>query len=446
MPRVETIAQTATAIAHQLGIDKFDIYGSSVDETSVEVSEGEPKQVQASNRSSVIVRVWNPEQTLGVTTTTDVDENGLTLALKSAQEASFFGAKENVPDFSPEATKPTADVAPQRGEPATVDKLIENLLQSEKALLESHPDIIGVPYNGLEQQDVKRFYLNSEGALRQEMRTYTAIYLYGRTEQEGKRPRGAGSMKISHSLADLDIAGCIQEAADKTISHLDYQPIQSGKYTVVFSPRAFLSLLGAFSNLFNAQNILDKQSLSTPDDLGKAIASSLLSVADDALHPTNISAEIFDGEGTPTRRVPIISQGLLTNFLHSSVTAKRLNAQPTGHASMGAKVGVGSHYYHVFSEQTASEILSLDDAEDVILIDSLQALHAGVNALQGSFSLPFDGWLVNRGQLTSIESATVAGDYLSLLQAIAYLEPEPEITPGGLCPRVWVKDLAITGE
>lgn len=446
MPRVETIAQTATAIAQQLGIDKFDIYGSSVDETSVEVSEGEPKQVQASNRSSVIVRVWNSEQTLGVTSTTDVDENGLTLALKSAQEASFFGAKENVPDFSPEATKPIAEVPPKLGEPATVDKLIENLLQSEKALLNAHPAIIGVPYNGLEQQDVKRFYLNSEGALRQEMRTYAAIYLYGRTEQEGKRPRGAGALKISHSLADLDIAGCVQEAADKTISHLDYQPIKSGKYTVVFSPKAFLSLLGAFSNLFNAQSILDKQSLSTPDDLGKAIASPLLSVADDALHPTNISTEIFDGEGTPTRRVPIISQGVLTNFLHSSVTAKRLQTQPTGHASMGAKVGVGSHYYHVFSEQTANEVFSLDEAEDVILIDSLQALHAGVNALQGSFSLPFDGWLVNRGQLTSIESATVAGDYLSLLQAIAYVEPEPEITTGGLCPRVWVNDLAITGE
>jgi PmbA protein len=449
MPSVEAIAQTATAIAQQLGIDKFDIYGSTVDETSVEVSEGEPKQVQSSNRSSVIVRVWNPQQTLGVTSTTDVDENGLALALKSAQEASFFGAKENIPDFSPEATKPTAEVTPKLGELATVDKLIENLLQSEKALLDAHPAIIGVPYNGLEQQDVNRFYLNSDGALRQEMRSYAAIYLYGRTEQAGKRPRGAGALKISHSLADLDIAGCVQEAADKTISHLDYQPIKSGKYTVVFSPKAFLSLLGAFSNLFNAQNILDNQSLSTPDSIGSAIASSLLSVADDALHPSNISTEIFDGEGTPTRRVPIISQGILRNFLHSSGTAKRLNTQPTGHASIGAKVGVSSHYYHVFSEQpttSTSEVFSLDEAESVILIDSLQALHAGVNALQGSFSLPFDGWLVNRGQLTSIESATVAGDYLALLKAIAYLEPESEITPGGICPRVWVKDLAITGE
>jgi PmbA protein len=446
MPQVETISQTATAIAHQLGIDKFDIYGSSIDETSVEVAEGEPKQVQASNRSSVIVRVWNGEGTLGVTSTTDVDEGGLTLALKSAQEASYFGAKENIPDFSPEATKPTADFTPKMGEAASIDILIDKLLNAEKELLVAHPTIASVPYNGLEQQAVRRFYLNSDGALRQDARTYASVYLYGRTEQEGKKPRGSASFKVSHDLASLDIAGCVQEAADKTISHLDYRPIASGKYTVVFSPRAFLSLIGAFSNLFNAQSILDKQSLSTPDSLGKAIASPLLSLSDDALHPDNVAIEIFDGEGTPTRRTDLIRKGVLSNFLHSSVTAKRMDASLTGNGSIGAKVGVGSHFYHVFSEVEPNETFSTDTAENVVFIDSLQALHAGVNSLQGSFSLPFDGWLLKGGDRVSIESATVAGDYLSLLAAIAYVESEVEITTRGICPRIWVKNLSITGE
>lgn len=446
MPQVETIAQSATTIAHQLGIGKFDIYGSSVDETSVEVAEGEPKQVQASNRSSVIVRVWNGEGTLGVTSTTDVDDGGLTLALQSAREASYFGARENVPDFSPEATKPTAEYTPHLGEPASIDTLIDELLKAERELLAAHPAIASVPYNGLEQQAVRRFYLNSAGALRQDARTFASVYLYGRTEQEGKKPRGSGSFKVSHDLASLDIAGCIRESADKTISHLDYQPISSGKYAVVFSPRAFLSLIGAFSNLFNAQSILDKQSLSTPDSLGKAIASPLLSLADDALHPDNISIEIFDGEGTPTRRTNLLNKGVLSNFLHSSVTARRMNAQPTGNGSIGAKVGVGSHFYHVFSEVSPGETFDIETADNAVFIDSLQALHAGVNALQGSFSLPFDGWLLKGGDRISIESATVAGDYLSLLEAIAYVEPEPEITPRGICPRIWVKDLSITGE
>jgi PmbA protein len=76
----------------------------------------------------------------------------------------------------------------------------------------------------------------------------------------------------------------------------------------------------------------------------------------------------------------------------------------------------------------------------------LQALHAGVNALQGSFSLPFSGWLVNKGDRVSIESATVAGDILDLLKSIAYIEPTAKVTPRGVSPRVWVDSMAITGD
>jgi PmbA protein len=446
MPNIKEIASYAQENARELGIEKFDIYGSSIDETSVEVAFGEPKQVQASNRSSAIVRVWNQDNTIGVTSTTDVDAQGLKLALKTAYEASFFGVKENIPDFSPQAKQSIQEISWEKSSPAPAATLIETLIGAEKALMESHQAIAGVPYNGLGQRDAERFYLNSDGVMRYETRSYASIYLYSKTEQEGKKPRSAGEYKVSRNLEQLDINGCIKETAEKTISHLDYQPISTGKYRVVFSPSAFLSLLSAFSNLFNAQSILDKQSLSTPESLGKSIASPLLCVCDDALHPDNISAETFDGEGTPTRRIELISNGVLSNFLHSSITAKRMQAEPTGHANIGAKVTVSSHFYHVFAGETATKTYNLSESENVILIDELQALHAGVNSLQGSFSLPFDGWLVNKGKMTSIESATVAGDFLELLKSIIYVESETESTPKGICPRIWVDELSITGQ
>lgn len=446
MVQVKELADRAGDIARKLGISKYDIYGSSVDSTSVEVDRGEPKQVKASNRSSVIVRVWNEDNRMGVTSTTDIDPAGIELALKTAREASLFGAKENVPDFSPEAAAPTAEVEQTVAPQAPVSQLIEKLVEAEKELLEAHPAIAGVPYNGLSQNEFERFYLNSSGALRDEANSYASIYLYSKTEEEGKKPRSAGSYRVSESLEKLDLEGCRQEAAEKTISHLNYQKIKTGKYRVVFSAEAFLGLLGAFSNIFNAQSILDKQSLSTPESLGEAIASPLLSVCDDALHPKNIGAETFDGEGTPTRRTPLITDGVLSGFLHSAGTAKRLNAQPTGNANIGAKVTVSPHFYHVFAGKAAEQDYSLEEAENVIWIDDLTALHAGVSAMQGSFSLPFEGWLVNKGDRVSIDSATIAGDFLTLLKSIIYVESEPELTPSGVCPRIWVDDLSVTGE
>jgi PmbA protein len=446
MANINEIATYAKESAQKLGITKFDIYGSTVDQTSVQVDQGEPKQVKASNLSGVTVRVWNEEKTMGVTSTTDVDPKGLELALKTAYEASFFGVKENVPDFSPEATVPIPNKSSEKSPQAQVSQLIESLLAAEKEVLAAHPAIQGVPYNNLAQRDVDRFYLNSDGAMRTESRSVASIYLYSKTEENGKKPRSAGAFRISRSFDSLDVNGCIQETTEKTISHLNYEKVKSGKYTVVFSPDAFLSLLGAFSNLFNAQNILDKQSLSTPDDLGKQIASPLLCVCDDELHPANVAAETFDGEGTPTRRISLIESGVLKGFLHSAGTAKRMNAQPTGNANIGAKVTVSPNFYHVSASAPAEQELSLETAENVIFIDDLQALHAGVKSLQGSFSLPFDGWIVNKGVKTSIESATVAGDFLQLLKSIIFVEKEEELTPAGVCPRVWVDGLSITGE
>jgi PmbA protein len=443
---IQTVSDSAHKIATKLGISKFDLSGSTTDSISVQVDKGEAKQVKASNRSGITVRVWNADHTVGITSTTDVDDNGLELALKTAYEASFFGIKEHAPDFSPEATAPIAHVEIDSSEPATVPQLVESLLAAEQKLLATHEAIESVPYNGLSQQSIDQFYLNSVGAVRSDSRSYTSLYLYTKTEQEGKKPRSAGAFELSHSFDKLNVQKCIDEAAEKTISHLNYQKVASGKYTIVFSPEAFLSLLGAFSNLFNAQNILDNQSLSTVASLGTQIASPLLSVADDALHSSNIGIETFDGEGTPTRRIDLINKGTLAAFIHSAGTAKRMNTKPTGHANMGSKITVSPHFYHVAGGGQADSQYSLDTANNVILIDDLQALHAGVQSLQGSFSLPFDGWVINHGVKTSIESATVAGDFRELLNSIVYIDPKEELTNGGICPQIWVEGLSVTGE
>lgn len=447
---VEKLVAEAKETASKLGIQKFDIYGAITDEISVEVDSGATKQVSASDRAGITVRVWNDQATVGVTSTTNVDRIGLELALQSAYEASSFGAKEYIPDFSPQAIAAIPEREPQTAPSVPIEKLVTTLLDAEKELLESDPAIAGVPYNGLSQRHFTRFYLNSDGAMRSESSSYSSMYLYTKTEVADKKPRSAGAYRVSRDFAELDVKGCITETATKTISHLNYDKIKSGKYLVVFSPEAFLSLVSAFSSLFNAQSILDKNSLSTPDSLGKAIASPLLNVSDDELHMGNIGASTFDGEGTPTRRTPLIVDGVLTNFLHSSVTAKRLNAAPTGNASIGAKVSVSPNFFHVERSNAANadneQVLDLQTAENVILIDDLQALHAGVQPSQGSFSLPFDGWVVNKGDRVSVESATVAGDILELLKAIVYVEPEVKVTPSGVAPHVWVDGLSITGE
>jgi PmbA protein len=119
---------------------------------------------------------------------------------------------------------------------------------------------------------------------------------------------------------------------------------------------------------------------------------------------------------------------------------------------MGAKVSVGADYFEIGpagAEAGGCGQLGLDlnqASSPLVLIDSLSALHAGVKASQGAFSLPFDGWLIQGGERRSIEAATVAGDIRTVLNSLIGFEGQAKVTPDGVCPHVWVDGLSITGE
>ena len=446
----ETLRSQLGDIAANAGIRRWDLGAACSSDTSVQVDRGEAKQLKGAQRSSITIRVWNDDGLVGITSTSDLSPSGLARALAGARDASAFGNPDDTPAFSPLATAPLASLDQPIHEPAGILQLLETLKDAERQLLARHSAIGTVPYNGLAERTSERIYLNSDGACRQQRLSTASLYLYARAEEAGRKPRSAGAVRLAYGARDLDVAGCIDEAAERTISHLDYAPIETGRYTCVFSPEAFLDLIGAFSGLFNARAVLDGVSLSNRESLGEQLAVPFLSIHDNGLHPGNVGASAFDGEGTPTQRLALIEGGVLRNFLHSEATARAFGVAPTGHAGLGAKVSVGADWLEIGATtgssggQAGLNRFQADQA--IVWIDSLSALHAGVKASQGSFSLPFDGWLVRGGEARSIEAATVAGDIRQVLKAIIGFEGEAKITPDGLCPLVWVEGLSITGE
>lgn len=446
----EQLRSQLEGIAKEHGIRQWDLGAACSTDTSVQVDRGEPKQLKGAQRSSITIRVWNGDGLVGTTSTSDLSPSGLERALSGARDAAAFGNASETPSFSPLATAPLTSLDQPLHQPQGILKLLEQLKVAERDLLGRHQAISTVPYNGLAERSSERIYLNSDGACRQQQMTTASIYLYARAEESGRKPRSSGAVRLAYGASDLDIAGCIDEAAERTISHLDYAPVETGRYTCVLSPEAFLDLVGAFSNLFNARSVLDGVSLSQRDSIGQSLAVPFLSIHDNGLHPGNIGASNFDGEGTPTRKLALLEGGVLKNFLHSEATARAFGVEPTGHAGLGAKVSVGPDWFEIGptpgSDGGQSGLDRFKADQPIIWIDSLSALHAGVKASQGSFSLPFDGWLIQGGEARSIEAATVAGDIRQVLNAIVGFEGEAKVTPDGLCPMVWVEGLSITGE
>ena len=436
-------------LARREGIHQWDLGAACSDDCSVQVDRGEAKQLKAAQRSSITVRVWNRDGLVGITSTTDLSEAGLEKALTGAHEASRFGNPDDVPGFSPLATAPLPELDRPLKQRRGILPLLSTLREAEADLLARHPSINSVPYNGLAESLSQSLYLNSDGALREMQRTQASLYLYAKAEETGRKPRSSGAVRLALGSGDPDVSGCIEEAVERTVSHLAYRPIDTGSYRICFTPEAFLSLLGAFSSMLNARSVLDGVSLSRRESLGTSVAVPFLSLHDDGLHSGNIGASAFDGEGTPTRRISLIEGGVLTNFLHSEATARAFGVAPTGHAGLGAKVSVGPDWFVVSTTEGVSsghDLHHKTHQDPFVLIEDLRALHAGVKASQGSFSLPFDGWLVKGGERISVEAATVAGDIRTVLNSLLHLETESEVTPRGVSPHVWVDGLSITGE
>ena len=436
--------------AKTLNIYKWDFGASFSNDFSVQIDKGVAKQLKASQKQVLTLRVWNDNDLVGITTTSDLSESGLKKALFQANLASEYGNKNEKTDFSPLSKHPIKSLNTKKINPSGITKLLTVLRIAETNLLKKHEAIKSIPYNGLSESFFKRVYANSDGASRSFENSQAALYLYARAEEKDKKPRSSGAVKVGYSLEDIDVDLCIKEAAEKTISHLNYSPVDTGKYKICLSPEAFLTLLNAFSSMFNARSILDGVSISSKDSIGEIVSNPSLNLYDDGLHEKNISSVPFDGEGTPTKRLCIIKEGKLENFIHSESTARIFNTNPTGHAGLGSKVSVSPDWLVVEKSINQS---SLDNnlnhekyLDEYIFIEELNAIHAGVKASQGSFSLPFDGWHISKGERISVESATVAGDFKTLLKNIINIEDNQITTTSGISPHVWIKELSITGD
>ncbi len=431
-------------------ITKWDMGASSSSDISVQVQKGKAKQLKGSQRNSMTLRVWNKYNQVGITSTSDLTSEGINKAMRGAIKASNFGNVKESPEFSPMAKNELEAVNSNNSNPHTINELLSILKNAEKQLIDTHKSIDSVPYNGLNESYMERIYINSEGANRHMKLSQSSIYLYAKAEEENKKPRSAGGIRIHSNLEELDIESCIKETSDKLISHLNYKSIETNKYLICFTPDAFLQLISAFSSMFNARSIIDGISLMKKDSIGEQISVSNLNISDEGLHPENVGAFSFDGEGTPTQNIKLVTNGILTNLLHSEATARKFGAKPTGHAGLGAKVSVSPDWLVVSkseSETDKDKNLSVKNTlKEYILIDELSAIHSGVKASQGSFSLPFDGWIVKNGKKISIDAATVAGDILEVLNNIVKIENEQIVTHQGISPYVWVENVSITGE
>ncbi len=126
----------------------------------------------------------------------------------------------------------------------------------------------------------------------------------------------------------IDSARIGRESADKARATANAVAVEAGDYPVVLEEYAVVDLLDMLGYLgFSALAVQEGRSFV---EVGKRIASDLVSVADDGRDPAGLPMA-FDYEGVAKRRIPLLEAGVCGAVVHDSQTAARDGVTSTGH-------------------------------------------------------------------------------------------------------------------
>ena len=210
---------------------------------------------------------------------------------------------------------------------------------------------------------------------------------------------------------------------------------------------SFLSFIGG---MVSADAVQRGRSLFA-DKEGEQVADPVLRLADDGTDPEGPASAPFDGEGSPTRRTPLLVDGRLETFLFDARTARKAARQTSGNAGRGS-------YRSPPSVGTTNLVMDPGDATleglvkragEGLYVTDVAGLHSGVNPVSGLFSVGASGRLIEGGALGSpVREATIASDLVSMLQAVRAVGSELRWVPFGGAVKaapLLIGEMAVSG-
>ncbi|MBI2041357.1 MAG: TldD/PmbA family protein [DPANN group archaeon] len=222
---------------------------------------------------------------------------------------------------------------------------------------------------------------------------------------------------------------------------------KAGKYDVLFSPLAFSVIA---QNFGEAASIFDiEANLSFfKNKLNKQIGPKGLNICDDATIAGGIASSEYDMEGVPTKKIPVLENGILKTYLHNTSSARKYKTKTTGNAGLMAP---GPHNV-VFEAGKGTRDDLIREVKRGIYITNLWYLRYQ-NMSAGDFSvIPRDGvFQIKNGQiLRPLKQLRVSDNMLNVLKNI-YLRGNDikqmagwETSTPVHTPHVVVKNINIT--
>ena len=255
----------------------------------------------------------------------------------------------------------------------------------------------------------------------------------------------AGDAARRPDLLDLDRV--VTEAVEGATAMLGASKPISERLTVVFEPGVTSAFLGTIAGSLTGDRVVKGRS-PFAERLGEQVGASKLTLFDDPTNIDSLGADNHDGEGLAARKNMIIQNGVLSQFLHNSYTARRSGTSSTGSAVRGARStpSVGLHALCLEPGVDDREAL-FKKVGNGVFVRGVNGLHSGVNPVSGDFSVGAYGHKIRNGALAEpFSEATIASTLQRMLLDVAIIGGDFEFLPNGSgMSSIAIDDIALSG-
>ena len=434
--------------AKRAGIEDYELYYASKEESEVSLFNGEPTDFTASLTGGVAFRCIVGGH-MGSAGTQELSPEQAESLVRRARDNALTLEKEAEVFFA-EGGAAYPECKPMAMSVLTPDQLMQAALAANEALKVSHEKITDRCSTQAVTLQTQTSLMNSRGVDLSWTNSVDAVILDA-VVSDGTEDNEDFEIKAGNP-ADLDLKGTAEKIAARAAAKLGAGVAPTGAYPVIFAPSAMYSLLLTFASAFSAENARKGLSALKGKE-GESIASELVTLTDDPFYPENVYPRPFDGEGSPTARKDLIDGGVLKTLLYDLSTAHAAGKQTTGNASRSGYDSPVSiqPYTLVLAPGKLTEEALLAKCGNGVWIDTLGGTHDGANTITGDFSLQSSGFMVEDGKkTTAVRSFTVSGNFFDLLKNTTALSDKAELPRIGLpsvaAPAVLVKGLTISGK
>ena len=236
-----------------------------------------------------------------------------------------------------------------------------------------------------------------------------------------------------------------KKAAERAVRRLGAKRVKTQAAPVVFDAEMAASLLRHWAGAVSGSALYRKTSFLL-DKLGEKIATAGVSIADDARIPSALGSKPFDGEGLPTRRTPVVEDGVLTSYLLDTYSARKLGLRSTGSASRSfadAPVAGPTNFFLRPGDTSPEEIIR--SVRSGLYVTELSGF--GVNPVTGDYSRGAVGLWIENGELAyPVEEITIAGNLLEMFQHIEALGNDLKLRGTIAAPTLKIARMTIAGD